>query len=53
MTEPTITLEQTNKLSFNYFIPSYMRNASIMFQIKQKVEKLNWDEDGKEVHIKL
>ncbi len=51
MTEPIIKLEKSNNLSFNYFIPSYMRNASIMHQIKHKVETLSWDKEGRLVYI--
>jgi hypothetical protein len=51
MTEPIIKLEQSNNLSFNFFIPSYMRNASIMYQIKQKVESIKWENEGKSVYI--
>jgi hypothetical protein len=52
MTEPIIKLEKSNKLSINYFIPSYMRNAGIMHQIKLKVESLSWEYEGKLVYIK-
>jgi hypothetical protein len=51
MTEHKINIEQNANMSFNFLIPSYMRNSNIMYQIKQKVESIKWDIEGKLVYM--
>ncbi len=46
MTEPKIKLDNFSKPSLNYLIPSYMRNANVMYQIKQKIDEISWDNEG-------
>ncbi len=50
MTEPKIKLDDFSKPSFNQLIPSFMRNANVMYQIKQKIDAISWDIEGELVY---
>ena len=45
MTEPKIKLDDFSKPSLNHLIPSFMRNANVMYQIKQKIDEISWDNE--------
>ena len=50
MTEPKIKLNDFSKPSLNHLIPSFMRNANIMYQIKLKIDEINWKYEGELVY---